>query len=141
MVNRSQLKEALASFEVQTNMSYETPPGARPTLSSFLSWIALRRNLPGINLWTEVPFYLTAVDDAWAARRTLRFLDRRLNLGLDFGEIDLEVDRQQERISRLREQDPDVGKALGILERGIMLSAEENEALTHKVTDFLKSAA
>lgn len=138
VVSQPELKEMLVRYELETNINYQTPPGGRPTLSSFLLWIAKRRNIAGVNLWTEVPFYLAAVEDPRAIKYTLRFLNQRFDLNLDFGELELEIDRQNEKINQLRGQNPEISKFIEMLERGIMLSGDENEKLTKQITDFLE---
>lgn len=138
VVNQPELKETLANYGLETGMNYESPPRERPSLSSLLSWCAGRRNTSGVNLWTMVPLYLAAVDDPRAIRDTLWFLDRRLELNLDFGELDLEISKQNERLTQLREQEPEINRLIGMLERGIMLTVDENEKLTEEVTLFLK---
>lgn len=137
VVNQSELKEVLRKYGLETNMEFETPRGGRPTLSSFLLWVAKRRNLAGVNLLTEVPFYLAAVEDLRAIRYTLWFLDKRFALGVDFGELDLEIEKQNVRIEQLRGQNLEVSKFIEMLESGIALSEEENEKLAKEVTEFL----
>jgi len=138
VVNQPELKEMLTRYGLETNMRYQTPHGERPTLSSFLLWIAKRRNIAGVHLWTEVPFYLAAVNDLRAVKHTLWFLNKRFELGMDFGQLDLEIKRQNERIKQLREQNLEVDKSIEMLERGIMLSDDENKKLTKEVTEFLE---
>lgn len=138
VVNQPELKQTLARYGLETNMNYQTPPGERPTLSSLLLWVAKRRNIAGVNLWTEVPFYLAAVDDLRAIKYTLWFLDKRFELDIDFGELDLEIKRQNERIKQLREQNLEINKFIEMLESGIMLSEDENKKLAKEVTEFLE---
>jgi len=138
VVNQPELKETLVRYGLEMNMCYQTPRGERPTLSSFLLWIAKTRNIAGVNLWAEVPFYLAAVDDLRAIKYTLWFLDKRFELDIDFGELDLEIKRQNERIKQLREQNLEINKLIEMLERGIMLSEDENKKLTEEMTEFLE---
>lgn len=138
VVNRSELKETLGKYGLETNMELETPPGDRPILSSFLLWIAKRRNIAGVNLLTEVPFYLAAVDDLKAIKRTLWFLDKRFSLEMDFTELDSKIEKQNVRVKQLREQNPEANRFIEMLESGNMLSEEESEKLTKEVTEFLE---
>ena len=137
VVNQPELKEKLSGYGLEIGMDYQTPPGQRPTLSSFLLWLAKRRNIAGANLWVEVPFYLAA-EDPMAGRSVLRFLDKRLNLGIDLGELDLEVKKQSDKIESLREQNQEISKYMGMLEKGIMLSHDESEKLAEGVMEFLE---
>lgn len=138
VVNQPELKEIPGRLGLQTDLEYETPPGGRPTLSSFLLWLAGRRNIAGVNLWTEVSFYLAAVEDLKAIRYTLWFLDKRFTLNMDFSELNLAIKKQSARIKQLKEQNPEIKKLVEMLEQGIMLNSEESEKLTEEVTEFLK---
>lgn len=137
VVNQPKLKEMLREYGLETSTNYQTPRGERPTLSSLLSWLAKGRNIAGVNLWTEVPFYLAAVEDLRAIKYTLRFLDKRFDLNMDFGDLDLKIERQNKRIKQLREQNLEINKYIEMLEGGIMLSEDENEHLTKEMTEFL----
>ena len=137
VVNQPELKDELSGYGLQIDMDYQTPSGQRPTLSSFLLWLAKKRNIAGANLWVEVPFYLAA-EDPMAGRSVLQFLDKRLNLNIDLGELDLEVKKQSEKIDLLREQNQEISKYMEMLERGIMLSHDESEKLAEGVMEFLE---
>lgn len=138
VVNQAQLKQELAGFDIDTEMDYVTPDGSRPTLSSLLLWAAKRRQLAGVSLWAEVPFYLTAAEDPRACRRLLGFLDRRLKLGLDLAELDRAIEIQGRAMVELSQQSATVSKCVEMLARGIMLSQEEQERLATEVTEFLE---
>jgi len=138
VVNQHQLKQPMAEYGINTNLEYETPVGARPTLSSLFLWLAQKNNITGANLWVDVPFYLAALEDPRACKQVLSILDRRFNLGLDFAELDQETEKQDRLIVELMEQESDVHKYLTMLERGIMLSEKESEALANKVAEFLQ---
>lgn len=138
VANQPEFRKTLTQYDLELNIDYHTPPGGRPTLSTFLSWVAKRRNITGATLWVAVPFYLTPVEDPVACKYMLSFLDKRLSLGLDLGELDLEIERQNDKIRRLEEQNSEIAKYIELLERGIGLREEENEKLTIEVTKFLK---
>jgi proteasome assembly chaperone (PAC2) family protein len=138
VVNRPELKRKLARYGVSTNVDYQTPPGGRPTLNSFLLWVAKRRDIAGCGLWVEVPFYLAATEDPLAAKHVLTFLDRRFNLSLDLGELDLEIEKLNKDIEELKRQNPDITRYIERLERGITLSESEGETLAREVVEFLQ---
>ena len=138
VVNQPLLKKPLSEYSVSTNLEYQSPLGVRPTLSSFLLWVAQRRNIAGANLWIEVPFYLAALEDPRAYKQVLSVLDQRLNLGLDFAELEQEIEQQNRQIAELKEQEGDVHRYITMLERGIMLSEKESETLASKVAEFLQ---
>ncbi|MCX8126200.1 MAG: PAC2 family protein [Dehalococcoidia bacterium] len=135
--NGPEMTQVLKDFGVASDMDFETPPGQRPTLNSFLIWVAERRNIPAATLWVPVPFYLANIDDPQAALVVLRFLDRRAELGLDFSELSEEVRRQNERLEQARRHSPDVDGALRRLENNIALTQEESEKLMKGLEDYL----
>jgi len=141
VVNNRQLKQPMAEYGVNTNLEYETPIGARPTLSSLLLWLAQKRNIIGANLWVDVPFYLAALEDPRACKQVLSILDRRFNLGLNFAELEQQTEQQNRLIAVLKEQESDVHRYITMLERGIMISEKESEALANKVAEFLQKRA
>jgi len=138
VVNQSKLRRKLARYGVETNVDYQTPPGERPTLRSFLLWVAQRRDVAACGLWVEVPFYLADVGDPAASKRALEFLDRRFKLGLDLGELDLEIQKLNKDIEELKRQTPDVDRCIEMLKSGIALSEDEGERLAEEVAKFLQ---
>jgi len=133
-----EMKEILRQYDLARDTDYETPLGQRPTLSSFLLWVAKRRNIAGANLWVPIPFYLLSTGDPPAWRRTVEFLDKRLGLGLDFRDLDEEVTRQNEQIAELRIRLPEVDSYIGKLESNLRLTQEENEKLVREIEEFLR---
>ena len=138
MVNQPELKKTLLQYAVDTGLDYNTPLGGRPTISSFLLWGAKRRELAGVSLWAEVPFYLAATEDPRAGKRMLAVLDKRFELGMDLAEFDLVIEKQNEKIEELKQQNAAISKWVEMLERGIMLSPDESEQLAKEMTEFLE---
>lgn len=138
VANASDLHNALGAYDLSRDMDYETPPGQRPTLSSYLLWVARRRNLSGASLWTPIPFYLATNEDPKACRRTLGFIDSRLKLGLDFTDLDGQVAAQSEKLAELGRNSPQVGESIHKLEGNKGLTQEENENLVKEVERSLK---
>jgi proteasome assembly chaperone (PAC2) family protein len=138
VVNKKKLKSMLASYSgLEMNLDYRTPPGERPSLSSFLSWMAKMRDIPTVNLWGEVPFYLASVFDTRAGESVLSFLNQRLSLNMDLAPLREECEEQGRMISNLRLENPKVGKCMEMLERGIMLEPDESEGLRREVMNIL----
>ena len=137
IVNSPQTKEVLNQYDLVTDMDYETPPGRKPTLNSFLLWIAEMRNIAGVSLWVPIPFYLVAIEDPQACRKTLDFLDKRLGLGIDFRDIDEEVARQNKKIAQVRKQFPELDDYIRKLESNLSLTEKENEKLIKGIEEFL----
>ena len=84
--NQPEFKEQLQGYGLQ-DMTWEGPPA----ISSYLLWLAKGRDIPGVSLWPEVPFYLAAIEDPWAIKAILSFLDRRFSLSLDLKELDEQI--------------------------------------------------
>jgi predicted ATP-grasp superfamily ATP-dependent carboligase len=138
VVNSAEVKEVLRQYELAKDMDYQTAPGERPTLNSFLLWIANGRNIPGVSLWVPIPFYLAAMEDAQAQKKVLSFLNERLDLKIDFSDLDQEVQEQNTQLARARSRSPQVDHYINRLESNIMLSDEENGELIKRIEDFLK---
>jgi len=138
VVNSAEMKEVLSQYGLARDMDYQTPPGERPTLNSFLLWIAKGRNIPGVSLWVPIPFYLAAVEDVQAQKKVLSFLNERLDLRIDFSDLDHELQEQNERLARVRSRFPQIDDYINRLESNLMLSEEENEELIKRIEDFLK---
>jgi proteasome assembly chaperone (PAC2) family protein len=132
-----QIKESLASYQISREMDYETPPGGRPTLNSFLLWTAKQRGLHGATLWVPVPFYLVDIDDPTAQKTVLEFMDNRLDLRLNFARIDSEIIHQYERLARLRQEQPEIDRTIKKLEGNLALSETEHETLVKEVEEYL----
>ena len=133
-----EVKEMLSHYDLIRDMDYQTPPGQRPTLSSFLLWVAKGRNIPGVSLWVPIPLYLIANEDPQAQKKVLQFLDERFALNLDFGPLDRKVQEQNEKLARARLRLPEVDEYILRLESNLTLSEEENETLTREIAKFLR---
>jgi proteasome assembly chaperone (PAC2) family protein len=136
--NLPELKEALSPYNLDREMNYETPPGQRPTLNSFLLWVAKRRNIPAVSLWIPIPFYLLTVDDPKAEKRVLEFFNRRFNLGMDLSDLDEEIRNQNEKLAQARETSPEIDESIGRLESNLSLSPEENQRLAREIEKFFR---
>jgi len=131
--NQKRIQKEFCGFELE-NMNWEGPPA----ISSYLLWLAKTRSIPGVSLWPEIPFYLAATEDLQAVKLTLSFLNKRFNLDLDLRELDEEIRGQNIKIARLREEDSEINKCIGMLEGGLSLSGEEQMELTKEVTELLE---
>jgi len=138
VVNTPEMKDTLSRYGLAMDMDYQTQPGESPTLNSFLLWVAKGRNIPGVSLWVPIPFYLATTEDAQAQKRVLSFLSERLDLRIDFADLDEEIRKQNELLAKARSRSPHIDDCVSRLERNLMLSEEENAELIRKVEDFLK---
>jgi hypothetical protein len=132
------MKNELGQYDLARGMDYETPPGQRPTLSSFLLWVAKNRDIPGASLWVPVPFYLVATEDAAACRKVVDFFDKRLALGIDLSDLDEAVARQNEKLAQIRFGFPEVDSYIRNLESNVALSQEDSEKLAKEIEEYLK---
>jgi proteasome assembly chaperone (PAC2) family protein len=138
VVNSVEMKETISRYDLIVDMDYQTAPGERPTLNSYLLWIARGRNIPGVSLWVPIPFYLAGAGDALAQRKVVGFLSEKLDLRIDFGDLDQEVREQSKRLAKARARFPQIDDYIGRLESNLMLSEEENRQLLRKVDEFLE---
>lgn len=138
VVSKPELKPALQEFVPDIDsLEYQTPPGSRPTLNSYLIWVAKRRNIACTNFWMEVPFYLAASEDPAACKDMLGILDRKFNLGLALNDLDEEIRTLNVKFEMMKIRNPYVGRYIEMLEKGIMLNQEESEKLAKDVAEFL----
>jgi proteasome assembly chaperone (PAC2) family protein len=138
IANSTAMKAALSQYDLAGDIDYESPPGQRPTLNSFLLWVARRRNINGANLWVPIPFYLVPTGDPQACRKTLDFLDRRFDLGIDFTDLDEHIVRLNNRIAQLRTNSPEVDGYISKLESNQTLNQEEYDRLAMEVVEHIK---
>jgi len=138
VANSPEMREILSQYDLASGFNYETPPGQRPTLNSFLLWVAKRRNLAAASLWVPIPFYLVAAEDPQAWRKTVEFLDRRFDLGIDFRDLDEDAARQNEKIAELRSRSAEVDSYIRKLESNLGLTQEENEKLAKEVEELFR---
>jgi proteasome assembly chaperone (PAC2) family protein len=140
-INSTEMKKELSDYSLTREVDYETPPGGKPTLNSYFLWVEKTRHIPGANLWVPVPFYLVSADDPAAYRSVLGFLDDRLGLNLDFTDLDEQSRLQNEKIDRVRAEQPEVDRIISKLERGLRLEEGEGEKLAQDIGNFLRESA
>jgi len=131
--NQPEFQKTLQGYGLE-DMTWEGPPA----ISSYLLWLAKRRDTPGVSLWPEIPFYLAAGEDPAAIKLTLSFLDSRFSLGLDLRELDLKVGNQNEKIAQLREENAEINEYINRLESGLSLNEEEQVKLARAVYKLLE---
>jgi len=131
--NHKGIQKEFQGFGLE-DMNWSGPPA----ISSYLLWTAQKRKIPGVGLWLEIPFYLAASEDEPAIRKCLAVLNTKLQLELDFRELDVAVDRQNRQIEQLRQEDTEINKCIGLLEGNLSLSEEEQVELTRKVSEVLE---
>lgn len=135
----TEAKKNLSSYDLVSAFDYETAASQRPTLSSYLLWVAKRRSIPAASLWVPVPFYLAGGEDLGAERRVLQFIDQRLDLGIDFRELDEDIKRQNRELAEARAANAHIEESIARLESNQGLSDEESLRLVEEVDEFIKS--
>ena len=134
----SEIKQDFMQYHLSETIDYESPPGQRPTINSYLLWTAKQRNIPGVNLWVPVPFYLVENDDIQAYRRVIAVLDKALSLDLDLSSLDQEIGRQKEMITHILSDHPELHGYIRKLESHLSLTEEESEHLVDIMDKHLK---
>jgi len=138
LYNSAETKTALGQHSMGGDIDYETPPGQRPTLSSYLLWVAGRRNIAAASIWVPIPFYLVSTEDPQSSGKILDFFDRRFNLDIDFSDIDRDIAEHNEKMTQLRSRSPEVDRHISKLESSFGLTQEESEELVREVEGFFK---
>ncbi|MBN1691590.1 MAG: PAC2 family protein [Dehalococcoidia bacterium] len=138
IVNNKEIKSALEPYNVVADNDYETAPGQKPTLSSYLAWLAGQRNIPAVNLWVPVPYYLVSTDDPRAVKRLVYFFNSKFDLGVDFTALDSAIAGQNNKIARLFDKSPEIKNMVRRLEVGDGLDGEESEKLAREIAQALK---
>ena len=134
--NQSDLRERCEREGLEP-LTWEGPPA----LSSYLLWVGQRKEVPGVSLWLEIPFYLSACGDPQAVQSTLSFLDKRFHLDLERGTMDPEIEELNEKIAQLRKENLEMDRYLTLLETGLGLEEEEQLKLAKEVYDVLEKRA
>jgi proteasome assembly chaperone (PAC2) family protein len=137
VANSPEMQETLSRYDLTGRFDFETPPGQRPTMNSYLLWIARQRGIAGASLWVPVPYYLVSAGDAQSWKLIARFLDRRFDLGIGLEDLDEMVVSENARLGQLRARSPEIDQYITRLESNLALSDEESEKLVKEVQEFL----
>jgi proteasome assembly chaperone (PAC2) family protein len=138
VVNSLEMKRILGNHDIVHDMDYETRDDQRPTFSSYLIWVARMRNIPAACLWVPVPFYLMTAEDPEACKKVLGVLNTRLQLHLNFRNLDNEMLEQNQKIARARREFPELDEYISKLESNLGLTAEEGEKLVKEMDELLR---
>ena len=138
-VNSPEMKKCLSKYDLRVGGDYQTPPDQRPTLNSFLLWLAKKRDIPGVTLWVPIPFYLVTVGDPMAQKKLLEFFDARFDLKIDFSDLDIKIKNQNEKMTQIRTRLPEIDDYIRRLESNISLSEEENEKLVKEIEELFNN--
>ncbi|MEO0095701.1 MAG: PAC2 family protein [candidate division WOR-3 bacterium] len=131
--NESGIKKKMKEYGL-LDMTYE----GTPATSSYLLYEAKKKNLPGMSLWCEIPFYLSLVDDYQSQKIVLQFLRKRFSIDFELNKFDQLAGIQEQRLLSLRMNDKKVDQYLGSIEMNIPLTQEERLYLTNKIYEELR---
>ncbi|HAV10580.1 MAG TPA: hypothetical protein DCX22_03060 [Dehalococcoidia bacterium] len=136
--NCTDLKNSLQQYDLTRSMNYETPEEQRPTLSSYLIWLAQRRGIAAATLWSPVSFYLANTEDPRSCWRAIDFFNRLLALGVNTSDIAAKIADQDQRIAEIKQQMPEIGESIRKLEDNLGLDEEESEHLIKTMSALLR---
>lgn len=136
--NSDEIKQELNKHGLLTNLDYETQPGGRPTISSYLLWVARERGISGASIWIPVPFYLVSTEDSWSWMAALRLLDHMLHLGIGFKELEERIAIQEKMFAEILDNFPELVDYIHKLEGSFSLTQEESETLVRVIEEALK---
>ncbi len=131
--NKEKFQQELRDYALE-DMTWQ----GTPAISSFLLWVAERKGIPGVSLWTQIPFYLAEGMDFQAIKQTLSFFNKRFSLEIDLKELDEQIIEQNTRIDQLRQEDPEINRCIEDLENRRSLNEEEQVNLLKAVSEFLE---
>lgn len=121
---------------VPANASWQGPPH----VSTYLLWLAGQRQLPGVGLWVEVPFYLSDYEDYPSVKAAVSLLGTMLGWDLDLGELDRLAAEQNEKLAHM-EDDPETEDMIRALEEGQSLDRQERTELVEAIGGILKRSS
>ena len=132
-VNSSLVREWISGDGINTDVNFESPPGQKPPVSTYLIWKAGQLDISAVSLWLPVPFYLAAAVDSIGARQLLEFLKEKLTLPLDMNTAVADENHLRELLANLRSNSRDVEKYLSMMERNLSLTEYEAGQLVAEV--------
>jgi predicted ATP-grasp superfamily ATP-dependent carboligase len=138
IANTPEMKEVLDQHGLASDMDFQTSQGQLPTISSYLLWVAKRRNIPAASIWVPIPFYLVSNEDPRARRVLAEIFDERFELGIDFGELDEETARQNRKIAEIRSHSAEIDSYILKLETNLSLNQEESQKLVNAIQEGLR---
>ncbi len=111
-------------------------PLNRPSMSSFLAWAAIKRNLQVVNLWVMMPFYLSTIGDPMGERALLGNLEKVLNIKADYTLLDSLITEQYSGIELLCSRSVDACDIIDRIANGDTIAEEESALLVNEIEDF-----
>lgn len=133
VVNAPHLKEELSAFDLDTGFNYQ----GTTSMNGFLLWVGKEKGVPATALLAQIPFYLADKKDPRAGKALLSFLNLKFGLEMDLSGFDRDIEMQDRKIARIRENNANVDKYIGKLEQKIDLSQEEIENFVNELNNSM----
>lgn len=140
VINNAKLRKYVTHYGVELGLDYHGPT----SMNGLLIGIAKHREIEGINLWGRVPNYIGEVPNPRVCAAVLKVLTRMLGLDIDFSGIETEARQANKQIDELvsyiKQQNPDLARHIGKLEKGLNLEAseEDRQSFFEEIEEFLK---
>jgi len=136
--NSAEFKNRLLRLGLTRSRDFETPPGQRPTLSSYLMWLAQKQGINAANIWIPISFYMVNAIDPRACKKSVEFLDALLELDLTMNDLTEDIEAQDNKIREIRLAYPEIEASIIRLENNMGLDEEESENLIKMMTSLLR---
>ena len=141
IVNNARLKDYVTHYDVElAGIDYHGPT----SMNGLILGIAKRRNIEGISLWGRVPSYIGEIPNPQVSEAVLRVLTRMLGTDIDFSGIEAKARHANKQIdelvSHVRQQNPDLDRHIGKLEKGMSVEAsrEDRQRFFEEIEEFLR---
>ena len=140
ITNNPELRDYVVHHDVESGIDYHGPT----SINGLILGIAKRRNIEGISLWGRVPSYIGEIPNPQVSEAVLRVLTGMLGIDIDFSEIEARARRANKQIDELvsyiRQQNPDLDRHIGKLEKGISVepSREDRQRFFDEIEEFLR---
>ena len=108
----------------------------RPSASAFLSWVAMKQNMPAINLWVTMPFYLSSMGDIMGQRAILSNIEKIFDLKFDYRNADTMIKQQYNMLEDLCKNSVDANDIIERIAIGDNVTDEETGILLNEINDF-----
>lgn len=132
VLNGPEPKKDLEAYDLGLNLDYQ----GTPSMNGFLLWAAKKRNIAAAGYWVNIPFYLSEKVDPKADKAVLGFLNQRFGLNLDLQEFDQAIAKQEEEISQIRKNNPEVNEYMTRLENNWGLTQEQAGKLLQAIDKY-----
>jgi len=146
VTNKTELRTYLTDFDVEASVNYQ----GHPTLNGLLLGVAQKRNIEGILMVAEVPFYIARLPHPMnrypkSSKAILLVLAEMLNLEIDLSGMERLVKRTEEQAGKLYQElyDQMIKEMGGIIyQRADAIAGTEDasELTRHRIEELFRQA-